>query len=253
MIRFGWLTWLSVAQGARERIVWVVGFVCISLLGLSVFLGVVSVGEQVRVLRGAGLLAIELSGLLAILLSFTFGVYRDRLSRMVDVYRTYVSYPQYTASKLCAAWILALGYVGLAGACWSAVLALRDAFAWPLLAGLAGLFLKLALAVAINFLCCGLFSSPALAVTASLFLYFAGALAPSAIETMAQRLSGQPATLLLKGIACVLPGVSRLDATMTLLDGRPPGWGWFGSAAGYTLCYCVFLWSLGTWVSSCQE
>lgn len=253
MTRFGRLTWLSVSQGARERIVWGVGFLFVSLLGLSVFLGAVSIGEQARVLRGAGLLAIEFSGLIVILLSFTFGFYRDRLSRMVEVYRTYVSYPRYTASKLCAAWILALGYVGLAGACWGVVLALHGAFAWPLLAGLVSLFLKLALAVAINFLCCCLFSSPALAVTASLFLYVAGALAPSAIEAMAQRLPDGPATLLFKGLACVLPDVSRLDATMTLLDGQLPGWGFFGVAAGYTLCYSLFLWSVGTWVSSRQE
>ena len=247
------LTWLKILQGVREKIFWSLVLFFLALLGFSLFLSLLSVGESDRVLRGAGLAAMEWSGLSLLLLSFTFGFYRDRTSRMVEVFLVHAPRAVYTASHLCAALVLALVYLVLAGLCWSVVLALHHAFAWPLWIGVASVFLKLAIALSCDLLFCCLLSSPALAVLSTLFLYVAGALAPAAFDTLALQIHHPIFLGLFKGLCFLLPNLWMLDLTTPLLAGQAPEPLSLVLISGYTALYCLWLWSVSTWVFLKQD
>lgn len=241
------LTWLKVLQGVREKLFCGVGLLCLLFLALATFLSVLSVGEGDRVLRGVGLAAIEISGLILLLSSVTFRFHRDRLSRMTEVYLTALPRHVYTASLLCAALALALGYVLLAGVCWSMILMVHQAFVWPVLAGLVSVFFKLALAVSINLLLCCVLSSPTLAILTTLFIYLAGALAPEALQILAQQGQRHSLIELFRWISYLLPDVSRLDIATQVVAGEFPGLAFFLTMSGYTALYCLLLWSLSSW------
>ena len=247
------LTWLKVLQGFREKLFWSAGLFFLALLGLSWFLSALSVGERERVLRGAGLVAMEWSGLSLVLLSGAFGFYRDRASRMIEVFLVHVSRPVYTASHLGAALVLAFVYLVLAGLCWSAVLTLHHAFVWPLWIGLGGVFLKLALAISLNLLFCCLLSSPTLAVVSTLFMYVAGALAPAAFDALALQIHSPFLLGVFKGFCALLPNLRMLDLTTSLLAGQPSVPLSLALVSGYAALYCLLLWSASTWVFLKQD
>lgn len=253
MTRLAQLTRLKVLQGVREKLFWGVGLLFLLFLALAAFLSVLSVGEGERVLRGVGLAAIEVSGLILLLSSVSFGFHRDRLSRMTEVYLASLPHHVYTASLLCAALVLALGYLLLAGACWSAVLVANQAFVWPVVAGLASLFLKLALAISVNLLFCCVLSSPALALLSTLFIYLAGALAPQALQILVQQGQRHALIELFRWVCYLLPNVSQLDIAAQLVAGQLPGPAFFPVMSGYTVAYGLFLWSLSSWALAKRE
>ena len=239
---------LNFFEGVREKIFWGVVFFFIFLLGLSFFLSIISVGESSRILRGAGLSAMELGGIVLLVFSFTFGFYRDKNSRILEVYLSCVPRHVYTASKVCAYLLIAFFYIILAGIFWAGILAVNGAFFWQFWAGLFSIFLKLSIIIMLNLVFCSLFTSPVLALLSTLFLYGCGEIVSEAARLSALYVKGQFSSSFLTVLKYILPNLDKLDLKSQLLYAQAPDAGYLGLISLYTLLYCVFLWMLGTWL-----
>jgi hypothetical protein len=241
---------LNFCEGVREKIFWGVVFFFFFLLGLSFFLSMISVGESTRVLRGAGLSAMEAGGIILLVFSFTFGFYRDRNGRILEVYLSCIPRHVYTASKVCAYLLISLVYLILAGALWAGILAANGAFFWQFWAGLFSIFLKLSVLILLNLVFCCLFTSPVLALLSTLFLYACGEIVSEAARLSAVYVKGQFSSALLAVLKYILPNLDKLDLKSRLLYAQIPTAGYLGLVTLYTFLYCLFLWILGTWIFS---
>jgi hypothetical protein len=241
---------LNFFEGVREKIFWGVVFFFLFLLGLSFFLSMLSVGESTRVLRGAGLSAMELGGIVLLVFSFTSGFYRDKSGRILDVYLSCVPRYVYTASKVCAYLLIAFFYLVFAGVFWVGILAANGAFFWQFWAGLFSIFLKLSIVILLNLVFCCLFSSPVLALLSTLFLYACGEIVSEAARLSTVYVKGQFSSTLLSVLKYILPNLDKLDLKSQLLYAQVPPAGYLGLISLYTLLYCLFLWLLGTWIFS---
>jgi hypothetical protein len=239
---------LNFFEGVREKIFWGVVFFSLFLLGLSFFLSMLSVGESARVLRGAGLSAMELGGIVLLVFSFTSGFYRDRNGRILEVYLSCVPRSVYTASKVCAYLLIAFFYLILAGVFWAGILAVNGAFFWQFWAGLFSIFLKLSIVIFLNLVFCCLFSSPVLAILSTLFLYACGEIVSEAARLSTVYVKGEFSATVLSVLKYILPNLDKLDLKSQLLYAQVPAAGYLGLISLYTLLYCLFLWSLGTWI-----
>ncbi|MDD4907943.1 MAG: hypothetical protein PHJ00_02670 [Candidatus Omnitrophica bacterium] len=238
-------TQLNFIKGVREKIFYGLLFLLIFFLGLSLFLSTLSVGENSRVLVSAGLSAIEITGLLLLIFSLTFGFYTDKNARMLEVYLSYFPRYVYTASLFLAYILLALFYLLITGALLILVLILNSAFSWAVLAGIYSIALKLSIIVGLSLLFCALFDSPALALLTTIFLYGASQIAGQTL-----RISGISGPSLQQGffkfLYYLLPNMDKLDIKYQVIYQQLPGAGFFIFISFYTLIYCLFLWSLST-------
>ncbi|MDD5669844.1 MAG: hypothetical protein PHE58_07455 [Candidatus Omnitrophica bacterium] len=241
---------LNFLDALREKLFVSVIFFFLILLGLSFFLSVLSVGESTRVLRGSGLSVMEITGLLLIIISFTFSFYRDKTSRMLEIYLSYVPRYVYTASKVLAYVLIVLCYLIVAGLFWGGVLQLNSAFFWNSWAGIFSLFLKLCLAVFLCLFFCTLCSSPTLALLSTIFIYFSGSIVSEAVRLADIYFKSPMSKTVLLGLSYTLPNLDKLDLKYQLIYGQIPGFAFFGTAIIYTVCYCLFLWSISTWFFS---
>ncbi len=239
---------LNFLEGVREKIFWGVVFFFLFMLGLSFFLSMVSVGESARVLRGAGLAAMEIGGIVLLVFSFTSGFYRDKNGRILEVYLSCVPRHVYTASKACAYLMIAFFYLVLAGAFWTVILAANGAFFWQFWAGLFSIFLKLSILILLNLVFCCLFSSPALALLSTLFLYACGEIVSEAARLSLVYVKGDFSSAVLSVLKYILPNLDKLDLKSSVIYAQVPSAGYLGLIALYTLLYCLFLWLLGTWI-----
>lgn len=239
-------TLLNLIKGIREKIFYGLLFLLIFFLGLSLFLSTLSVGENSHVLISAGLSAIEVTGLLLLIFSLTFGFYADRNERMLEVYLSYFPRYVYTASLFLAYVILTLIYLLITGALFMVVLLLNFAFSWAVLAGIYSIALKLSIIVGISLLFCSLFDSPALALLTTIFIYTASQIAGQTLRVSAS-LSGKSFEQgFFKFLYYLLPNMDKLDIKYQVIYQQLPSTGFFIFISIYTLVYCLFLWALST-------
>jgi hypothetical protein len=238
-------TLLNLIKGLREKIFYGLLFLLIFFLGLSLFLSTLSVGENSHVLMSAGLSAIEITGLLLLIFSLTFGFYGDRNEKMLEVYLSYFPRYVYTASLFLAYVILAFFYLLITGALFILVLLLNFAFSWAALAGIFSIALKLSIVVGINLLFCCVLDSPAMALLTTIFIYTASQIAGQTLRLSA--LSGQPwQQVFFKFLYYLLPNMDKLDIKYQVIYQQLPGAGFFAFISVYTAVYCLFLWALST-------
>ena len=231
---------LNLKQGMREKLFWGVAFFFIFLLGLSVLLGELAVGEGVKVMRNAGLAGIELSALVLVVFSLTFSFYRDRDARMLEVYLSYFSRGAYIGGKLLGYLLICLFYLIIAGAGWVVILLLHNAFTYQIFGGLLSLFLKLSIVISFTLVFCTIFSSPIIASLGSLFIYGASEMAGEALRIVS--LSGSPIQLtFFRFLHRLLPNMARLDVKSYVAYGELPSLSFFASISLYTVIYIVFL------------
>ena len=238
-------TLLNLIKGIREKVFYGLLFLLIFFLGLSLFLSTLSVGENSHVLISAGLSAIEVTGLLLLIFSLTFGFYADRNERMLEVYLSYFPRYVYTASLFLAYVILAFIYLLITGALFIMVLLLNFAFSWAVLAGIFTIALKLSIIVGISLLFCSLFDSPALALLTTIFIYTASQIAGQTLRLSA--LSEKPFQQgFFKFLYYLLPNMDKLDIKYQVIYQQLPSAGFFIFISVYALIYCLFLWALST-------
>jgi len=240
-------TVLNFLQGTREKIFWLVSFFFVFILGVTFFIGLLSVGETVPVLRSAGLSGIEVSAIMLVVFSLIFNFYREKDSRLTEFLLSHFSRPAYIAGKLCGYLLIGLFYIILAGLGWSLVLVLNNAFSFSIIPALFALYLKVSIitAVALAFSC--LFSSYTMAFFSTFFVYIASEVSRDALKIISysQHSSLKP---FFKGLYYLLPNMDKLDIKSAVAFNSLPQPGYFAWIGLYAFIYVLLLWSLATYI-----
>ena len=194
------------------------------------------------VLRNAGLSGIELSGLILVVFSLVFSFYREKDSRILEVYLSNFSRMHYISGKLMGYLAICMFYLILAGLGYALILYLYNAFIWQVIVGLYTLFLKLSIVICLSLTLCCLFSnSPVITLLCSLFLYLSGEVAYSAFKIIA-RSANKLQVILFECLYRILPNLERLDIKSLVIYGELPAFSFFILSSLYGLGYFLFIW-----------
>ena len=247
MKRFISFTLLNFLQGTREKLFWLVIFFFVFILGVTFFMGLLSVGESVPVLRSAGLSGIELSAIMLVVSSLIFNFYREKDSRLTEFLLSHFSRPVYIGGKLCGYLLIGLFYITLAGLGWSVVLVLNHAFSFQVLPALFTLYLKVSIVTAIALVLSCLFGTATLAFFSTIFVYIASEVSREALKIIS---FSQHSLLryIFKGIYYFLPNMDKLDIKSAAVFNNIPSPGYFAWISLYTFIYVLLLWALAAFI-----
>ncbi|MFH1398040.1 MAG: hypothetical protein ABIH27_05790 [Candidatus Omnitrophota bacterium] len=236
------VAFLNFKQGVREKIFLGVIFFFIFFLALCLFLGELSAGESQKVLRSAGLAGIELSSVILVIFSLVLSFYKDKETHFMEICLGYYRRTEYLSGKLIGFLFICLTYLFLCALGYSLLLWLYQAFLWPVLAGVAALFLKLVIIISLALLSCCIFSSSLVALMASLFVYLASERAYMALQIVALDNKGDISLKLFKLLYYSLPNMNRLDIKPLVIYGKLPDLNFILSLSLYSLTYALLLW-----------
>jgi hypothetical protein len=240
-------TILNFLQGTRDKLFWLVIFFFVFILGVTFFMGLLSVGESVPVLRSAGLSGIELSAIMLVVSSLIFNFYREKDSRLTEFLLSHFSRPAYIAGKLCGYLLIGLFYMSLAGLGWSIVLALNAAFSFQVLAALFVLYLKISIITAVALVLSCLFGSYTMAFFSTLFVYIASEVSRDALKIITYS-QHSLMKYFFKGIYYLLPNMDKLDIKSAVVFNNLPSPGYFAWISLYAVIYVLLLWALATYI-----
>jgi len=230
---------LNLKQGIREKTFWIAGLFFLFLLGFSVFLGELSIGEKAVVLRNVSLSSIEISCLLLIVFGLVLGFYREKDTRLKEVYLSYYSYASYLAGKLIGYILLCLIYVSLTSLITGLILFLNNAFLWKFFIGSFGIFLKLSIFCSICLLFSSLFDYPLLASLTTIFVYVSAELSYSALRIVTVS-KNDFAKIFIKFLYHLLPNADKVDLKINAIYGQIPQVCLLFGIVFYVLLYILF-------------
>lgn len=234
---------LTVKQATREKAFRLGWFLLLFLIGFALFLGELAVGEKEIVLRNAQFSFIELSGLLMILFGFVQGFYREKETRLQEVYLTYYSHPVYLCGKLLGYIVTCGMYIALASLLCGLFLWLNHAFVWPLFWGSYSIFLKLALICGVSLVFSCIFEFPLMASVSTLFVYIASETAYNAFKIVKE--SAHPVSkMVFTALYHILPSSDKVDLKYLVVYGDTPQPERLLMVTGYVCMYIVFAYCL---------
>jgi len=235
------VAYLNFKGAVKDNFFLGVAFFFAFYLAFCIFLGKLSAGQMSKVLSDAGLFGIEVTVITLIIFSFTMNFYRERDTRILEVYLSRFDRASYVSGKILGYCLLSLVYLVFCAVCFSAILGAYGGFAWPLLAALYPVFLKSALIIGFVSIFSCFLSSATTAMLTTFFVWIASEFAPSAvIITEQQGLPWQKAFI--KGIYLLLPNVDRLNVKSAAVYGQLPGAQYFILATLYAGAYLTALW-----------
>ena len=243
---------LNFKETTRDKIFAGVVFFFFFYLVFCVILGELSWGHSEKVLRNAGLVGIELTTILLIIFSFTLGFFRDKETRILEVYLSNVGRPTYLAGKILAYVLIAFSYLFFSAVVYSLVLYLKDAFAPLTLVALYPMFLKIVIVIGITSIFSCLLSSSTLALLSTIFVYAASELGASAIKIVS--IEKEPfRRAWLEFIYSFLPNMDKLDIKSLAVHNQIPSFEYFAWMTVYAGVYILFLWLINIFIFQRKE
>lgn len=239
MFKFLSITLLNVKQGIREKTFWTAGLLFLFLLGFSLFLGELSIGEKEAVLRNVSLSSIEISCLLLVVFGLVWGFYREKDTALKEVYLSYFSCANYLTGKLIGYLFICLIYVSLTSLIAAFILILNNAFLWSFFLGSLGIFLKLSVFCSICLLFCSLFDYPLLASLTTIFVYIASEFSYNALKIATVSKNGFT-RIIIKFLYHLLPNVDKIDFKINAIYGQVPQFCLLVGVTFYVLLYILF-------------
>lgn len=235
---------LNFKSAVKEKIFIGLVFLFIFLLAVSMFLAKLGVGESVKVLRNAGLVGIEITGLLLVIFSLVFSFYREKNSRMQEIYLSFVSRCGYISGKLLGYVFLLFSYLVIAIIGYGLILYFNNAFSLNVFAGIYPIFLKLSIVLFFTFLFCVIFNSSLVALFTSFFVYFSSELSKYALDVLIENKTEGIQLFLLKSIYHIFPNFDMLDIKSQAAYLKLPSLYFFQSITFYSVAYLIFLYFL---------
>jgi hypothetical protein len=238
---------INIKQGVREKTFWGVAFFFLFLLVFSLFLGELSIGEKEVALRNISLSAIEISCLFLVVLGIVNNFYREKETRLKEVYLSYFPQTSYLAGKLLGYLVICFTYICMASFLSSIVLVVNNAFLWQYFWGSFGIFLKISLFCGICLLFSCIFEYPLLATIATVFAYVSSEFSLSALKIVAVSNNALMKTAM-KALYHVLPNTDKIDLKYQAIYGQNMSASFAGYIALYVLMYILFSFALSVLV-----
>ncbi|MBI6546491.1 MAG: ABC transporter permease subunit [Cyanobacteria bacterium NC_groundwater_1444_Ag_S-0.65um_54_12] len=235
----------------RDRVLNVSLLFALAMLGASVLLGTLSIGQDQKIVRDLGLAAIEFFGVAIAIFIGTSLLYRELDQRTVFIVLAKpVARHSFLLGKFCGLVatltvllaLMTLAYVVL-------LLALR-AFELPLLWAVALLWVELLLLVGLS-LMFSTFASPVLALVYTFSLYLTGNNLDG-LKALAR--NARPLVkVLAEGAYYLLPNLGHLNIKNQVVYGAPFSLGQWGLALAYGGCYTAFVLLLAVGIFARRE
>jgi hypothetical protein len=232
---------LNLIEAVRDKLFWGVAVFFAFYLFFCAFLGELTAGYMAKVMRNWGLIGVELSSVILVLSSFIFSYYREKSSRIQEVYFTNMSRTAYITGKLLGFVLISFCYLFLSGVALSAALLLFKSFDPAVAVAIYPIFLKLTILTGFVGIACYIFTSAPTALFMSLCIYLLCVATPSTLGLVNSLGSGVQKTLI--GVFyTLLPNMDKLDIRYLAVWGRLPQAGYFVAITFYTLAYFLLLW-----------
>lgn len=243
---------INVRQGIREKTFLGVAFFFLFLLGVSLFMGELSIGEKEVALRNISLSAIEVSCLFLVVLGIVNNFYREKETRLKEVYLSYFPQGSYLAGKLIGYILICCIYIFMASVLAGIILAVNKAFIWQFFLGSWGIFLKISLFCSICLLFSCVFDYPLLAALSTVFAYVAAEFSASALKITT--VSNNAVTKIwMKALYHLVPNSDKIDMKYQAIYGHTLPVYFLGYVSLYVLIYILFAFSLSVLVFSKKE
>lgn len=243
---------LNFKQGTREKIFFGVIFFLVFLLALTFFLGVLAIGETEKVVRSAGIAGLEISGLLLILFSFTLSFYKEKETRILQVYLSYFSAPSYLIGKALGYFLITGFYLVIGSIGWAIILYFNNAFTWNIFPAVYLTFLKLIIVVSINLLLATLVASPTLALLGTLFIFYTSEVCAQALQLVVAK-GFDLQVWIMKTIYFILPNMDKLHIKSDIAYGEIPELSFFVLSSAYSFAYVGFIFLVSVTIFSKRE
>jgi hypothetical protein len=246
------IAWLNFKEAARDKFFFGTVFFFVFYLVFCIFVGELSVGHSERVMRNVGLVGIEISTIILIVFSFVFSFFREKESRILEVYLSNFKASTCLCGKILGYTLLSLFYLLISALGFALILWLYKAFDFSVLVAIYPIFLKAVIMICVVSLFSVLFSSSTLALLSSLFFYLGSELMPSALK-IAQEYGSELQKSFLKVVSWLLPDMAHLDIKPFALYGKLPSQGYFFWISLYALVYILFLWVINLFIFGRKE
>jgi ABC-type transport system involved in multi-copper enzyme maturation permease subunit len=225
-------------EAIRDRVLYLILAFALTLIALSRFVSMLTVGSEVKIVKDLGLSAVSLFGLLTAVFVGVSLVSKEIERRTVF---TLLAQPVRRWQFICgkyAGLLLVLGAsVLLTGAAVVAAVALKGESPWPLLPAIALAYVELALVAAFAVLFSS-FTNPILASVGTVATYVVGHLSWS-FDLLKARIPGRFGRAACDVLHALLPNLDRLDVKASAVHGLPLTAGYLAAAAAYGLFYAA--------------
>lgn len=243
---------LHLRDAARNKFFLGVVFFFCAYVFVCIFLGALSIGHTDKVLQDAGLAGIEVTSFIVVVFSFIMGWYRDKETRLIDVYSVDMGRPAYISSKIIGYSALVFLYIVFCASVYAVVLWYYHAFQYACIAAVYPIFLKMIIVICYSALFASLFASPVVALLSTVCVCAAGSYAWAAVKITA--VYGQPwQEICIRVISSILPAMDTFDSTQAAVYGQALLPGYFFSLTVYALSYSVCVWILAAWIFNTRE
>ncbi|MDD3296534.1 MAG: hypothetical protein PHU64_04145 [Candidatus Omnitrophica bacterium] len=246
------LALLNFKEAARDKFFFGVIFFFFFYLGFCAFLGKLSVGYSLKVLQDAGIIGIELTAVVLVTFSFIFGFFREKESRIIQVYLSNFTPLEVVTGKILGYAALSFFYLVFAGAAFCLISTFYGKFLPLILAALYPIFLKMLIIVCIASLFSTLFSSSTVALLAALFVYLSSEALPSALA-ITNAYGGMLQKKLLRAIYFILPNADKFEINNKIFYSGLPTAGYFIWITLYSLVYIFIVWLINLFVFQKKE
>lgn len=243
---------LNFKEAVRNKLFLGVVFFFVFYLAFCIFLGKLSVGHTDKVLRDTGLAGIELTSVILVIFSFTLSFFKEKETRILEVYLSNFKKSAYLSGKLAGYFLISAFYLFFSAIALVVILSLYASLNLASLIALYPLFLKLAVIICFTSIFSYLFSSPVLALLSSMFLYTAMQFSTSALNIIEAH-GSVPQKFIVKVCYFLLPNADKLDIRPLAVWGEIPHSDYFVWVTFYVFVYILFLWLINLFVFQKKE
>ena len=192
-------------------------------MGFNFILASLSGIEPEKILRDFGLAGVELSGLVAIIFFLVNSFYRDRQTKMLELFLSRSTREEFFLGKFLGYGLTIIFFIIISASSLCLVLFFKQALNSAILPAVWFTFLKLLIIISVVFLFSLLLSSPLLAAALGLGVYLCGSTSKAALEII--RMQTPPSQFQITAMKIyqfILPQLDKLEIKLAASYGRLP-------------------------------
>ncbi len=227
-------------QGIKEKVFVGLLFFFIFMLAVCIFLGKISAGEEIRILRNAGVTGIEFCGLLVVLFFVSQNFYQQKYTKMLDLFIVKFDKKNSLCGYFLGYLFIVFFFILFAYLLFIPICLFFKAFYPGIILGGVFTFFKLSITLGFCLLFLCFFESPLISFLSTLFLYISSEAAYSALKVVL--IEGSVfQKVMVKIIYRILPNMDKLNVKDLICYGQYPSGNFFVCAFIYSFVYMLFL------------
>ena len=252
MKRLSAIIFLNFKQAVRDKFFNGVVFFFFFYAAFCMLLGKLSPGHEDKVLMNAALTGIEISALLLLLFSFVSSFFREKNSKILQVYLSDFKRPAYLSGKIIGYFSICIFYLMLCSISAGIILYLNKALMSSFFIAIYFIALKLFIFLLFCSIFSCIFSTATLALLSSLFLFLASELMPAALDIV-MSYGNAFQRILVRSLYHILPNMDKLDIKLLAAHGNLPSFDFLLTVSVYAIVYMFMLWCINILIFSKKE